>query len=191
MLAILAAGQSRRFGDTDKLTAPLHGKMLGLHAAETLANTGFAQQAVITSSADHACAQRWRELGYTIMVNPRREHGQSTSVALAASEAASHGARALCICLADMPFVTGGHITRLISQYAARSGERIIASSHAGQPLPPAIFPKKYFQQLQRLKGGNGARSLLEMADLATAEAHILLDVDTPDELAALNRETR
>ncbi len=45
MLALLAAGQSRRFGYSDKLSALLGDKMLGLHAAETGTAMSFLAQA--------------------------------------------------------------------------------------------------------------------------------------------------
>lgn len=180
-LALLAAGQSRRFGDRDKLSASLGGKMLGLHAAETAAALPFAGKLVI-GSPDHRCAPQWRALGYQIVANQDAALGQATSVRLAAAHAIDSGASALCILLADMPFVTADHLGQLLAAFARSGGT--VASSRDGQAMPPAIFPRDRLDSLLALEGDSGARKLLAEGHLIPGDNHVLMDVDTGEDLA-------
>ena len=40
-------------------------------------------------------------------------------------------------------------------------GEKIVVSSYSRKKGPPAIFPRKYFEQLIHLKGDIGAREVI------------------------------
>ena len=184
MLALLAAGQSRRFGDRDKLSALLGDRMLGLHAAETGSDIPFAEKLVI-ASPEHECAARWRELGYRVIANEDAAQGQASSVRLAAAHALRSGAGALCILLADMPFVTRDHLDRLIAAFAESGGT--VASVRDGQAMPPAIFPVGAFQSLIALAGDSGARKLLAEAMLVAGKDPVLVDIDTQADLAHAN----
>ncbi len=181
LLALLAAGQSSRFGDRDKLSAPLGDNMLGLHAAATAAALPFAGKLVIGSPA-HDCAAHWRSLGYRIIANEDAAQGQASSVRLAAAQAIASGASALCILLADMPFVTRDHIGRLTSAFE-QSGS-VVASTRNGQAMPPAIFPVGALAKLLTLEGDSGARTLLADAELVPGRDPLLIDIDTQEDLA-------
>lgn len=184
MLALLAAGQSRRFGDRDKLTALLGDRMLGLHAAGTTADMPFVDKMVI-GSPEHGCAAQWSDLGYQIIANDDAALGQATSVGLAAVHAIKAGAGALCIMLADMPFVTREHIDELIAAFAQSGGT--VASARGGQAMPPAIFPSSAFQSLTVLEGDSGARRLLADARLIAGDDPVLMDIDSAEDLAQAN----
>lgn len=181
MLALLAAGQSRRFGDRDKLSAVLGDRMLGLHAAEVGAAMPFAHKLVIGSPAHH-CAAQWRDLGYQVIANQDAALGQASSVRLAAAHAINSGASALCIMLADMPFITRDHIGRLIAAFEQSGGT--VASARHGQAMPPAIFAVDALPSLTALEGDAGARGLLADARLVAAADPILMDIDTGQDLA-------
>lgn len=187
LLALLAAGQSRRFGERDKLSALLGGKMLGLHAAETGAAMPFARKLVI-GSPDHGCAAQWSALGYQIIANDAAAQGQATSVRLAAAHAINSGASALCIMLADMPFVTRDHLGRLLATFAPSGG--MVASSRDGRAMPPAIFSVDELETLTTLQGDAGARGLLSKARMVAGDDDLLMDIDTTEDLARANEKT-
>ncbi|OAO04070.1 hypothetical protein A8B75_08370 [Sphingomonadales bacterium EhC05] len=183
MLALLAAGQSRRFGDQDKLNALLGSKKLGLHAATTWAEFPFMRKLVI-ASPDHPCAQGWRDLGYRVIPNRQAEQGQATSVRHAAEQAIEFGATSLCIALADMPFVSPDHIDRLLTGFENLGRQQIVASTSNEQAMPPAIFPQDRLRLLSALDGDKGARAMLSHAHVIAGDEQILLDIDTAEDLA-------
>lgn len=184
MLAILAAGQSHRFGNQDKLTALLGGKMLGLHVSDNLRAQSFLAAHIIAPDENHRCANRWCESGYDILVNQQTAIGQSTSVRLAAVRAQAVNASALCICLADTPFVTHSHIEQLIFEFHQLRGKQIVAASDGDHGMPPAIFPASHFKTLAALGGDQGARSLLSEAKTVCFPTSDMLDIDTLEDLA-------
>ncbi len=171
-LVLLAAGRSQRFGGA-KLNAPLNGKPMGLHAAETLAGFGFAARLAVVGRAGPDFAA----LGYEIMANPAPEQGQASSLRLGVGAVQTS---ACMIVLADMPFVTSAHIQALLEGF---DGDRI-ASSSDGRTLPPALFGAQHFAALMALEGDHGARALLRGAPCIAGDAKCLADIDHPDDLA-------
>ncbi len=183
--AVLAAGQSRRFGKADKLAEHLNGLPVGLHIVRTISEVDCADRLVVTASDNHPCAEAWQDHGFTVAVNPKADEGMGTSVAHAAAWAADREADALLICLADMPFVKLGHLEQMIAMFTADPGQRTIASHSGEAPSPPAIFGKALFPELLQLTGDTGARAILRDARKVSLPASQLADIDT---LADLQR---
>lgn len=185
-VAVLAAGQSRRFGAEDKLAADLKGRRLGEYAVATLAGLAFDQRWVIAASADHPCTASWQASGFAITVNDRAVEGMGTSLALAASLAVEAGAEALLIALADMPLVPASHFAALLACGEVLSRAALVASEADGQRSPPALFGRDHFALLAASAGDQGARHLLGAAQPVTCSPDWLIDVDDPAALARL-----
>ncbi|MFC4293233.1 NTP transferase domain-containing protein [Sphingorhabdus arenilitoris] len=183
VLAILAAGASQRFGQADKLTADLRGKMLGHHVTDNLSGLDFMRRVIIASAPDHECTAGWQRAGFEIAVNGEAQSGLGTSAALAACIARGAGAAGLIICLADMPFITVQHIERLAESWDGSDGA-MVASDSGQAASPPALFGAGHFDMLSRLTGDSGARSLLPGAQLVSFESAALTDIDRPEDLA-------
>ncbi|MDN3647224.1 nucleotidyltransferase family protein [Pontixanthobacter aestiaquae] len=186
-LAILAAGQSRRFGEADKLVQLLNGRMLGVHVAATLASLNVTSRMVITSAGDHPCADEWSSFGYGVAVNKNASQGLGTSVAMAAHVAMDFSADALLVCLADMPFVPVDHFERLIDTFQSNDGAAIIASYGGTTVSPPALFDKTLFAKLAEFDGNTGARNMLSSATRVLINPDLLADIDTPEQLRKAN----
>lgn len=188
-VAILAAGQSRRFGETDKLTARLHGRMLGEHVARMLRGRDFSMAAVISASDAHPCAPVWRECGFDIVVNPDAQLGIGTSVAMGARLAMEADCDRLLIALADMPMVPESFYSSLIRSCDGSGG--IFTSAIGDTRMPPAVFGCDHFPALAKLHGDKGARDLLAEGEAHHCPPEWLVDVDTPETLAALEAGVR
>lgn len=181
--AILAAGQSRRFGFADKLSQPLGERRLGTYIANAILPLDLAHRIVIVSDADHPCIQDWSAAGFKTCVNQYAQRGMGSSVALAAQKAAERGADALLICLADMPFVGTDDLRQLLDMHAASNSVTITAASNGEVASPPAIFGKHHFPRLQTLDGADGAREMLRDAETIVFAQERLMDIDTRQEL--------
>ena len=185
MLALLAAGQSRRFGDADKLSADVAGMPLALHAVAALRPIAFLNRVAIISGT----SVDFTAHGYRLIANPAPEAGLSGSVRLAADAAQQMGATAVIMALADMPCITTAQVERLLSQ-AARPDD-VIASTDGMRPSPPALFGAGQFAALGSLTGDEGARTLLRHARQIAAEPGTLIDVDTPADLEVADQRLR
>jgi molybdenum cofactor cytidylyltransferase len=177
---LLAAGQGTRFGG-NKLEALLDGEMLGLHAAQTLAGLGLERLVAVCNPGCSSLNTALAGLGFEIDVNMRPDAGLSFSLRIAVEQAGD--ADALLIALADMPFVPASHFAALIS---ANDAERSVASSLAGQKMPPALFPRAMFPALLAAEGDVGARGLLADGLAVEGNAAMLADIDTRADLALM-----
>lgn len=186
-MAVLAAGASRRFGETDKLAQRLRGKRLGEHICDQAPMDRIASNGavVITPAEDHPCRAAWERAGFQLALNARADEGMGTSVALAALLSAHAKADALLIALADMPFVPRAHFEALIDAY--RDPGDLIASSCGAVRTPPVIFGRDRINELTRLSGDNGARLLLKDAKTLECPSEWLEDIDTPEALRRLS----
>ena len=171
-LVLLAAGRGERFGG-GKLGAPLAGKPLARHAADSLRTIGFAAHFAVIGPATPTLP------GYTtIMLDPPGAP-QSRSLALGVAGALSGGAQAVMIALADMPLVPLSHIQAML---AAFDGDRL-ASRGPNSMMPPALFGARHFAALCALSGDRGAGALLHDAPALALSAQAALDVDRAEDL--------
>lgn len=180
-VALLAAGRSTRFGDTDKLMAPLGLRPLVAWAAQ--AGKGVKGQRHFLVSGDQAAFDA-EALGYERLINPHPERGMASSLRIAAAAADLAGAEALLILLADVPFVTVDHLARLIETFRDDPRQPVFSATADGPAQPPAVFPASFFSRLQTLEGDKGARALAAAAALVQAGGDMLFDIDTPENLA-------
>jgi len=91
----------------------------------------------------------------------------------------------VAILLGDMPWVESATLD-LLARVA--SGSTIVLPCHAGRQGHPVLFGRDFWPALARLKGDEGARSVLKThADrcvrLDVEDAGVLQDVDSPDAL--------
>jgi molybdenum cofactor cytidylyltransferase len=175
VLVLLAAGQSKRFGEADKLEADLLGTPVGLHVATALADVPFKERLVVTDGG------RLRFPGFQVVHNDAPSEGMGRSVRLGVARAKELGAEAVVIALADMPRVTAVHIRRLLE--VADGNDAVVASSDGVQPGPPAVFGAARFDHLLALNGDGGARELIRAGKHVVASPPELSDIDTPDDL--------
>ena len=181
---LLAAGSGTRFGG-NKLEARLDGEPIGLHAARTLATLGFSWRFAVHDPRHTTLAAGLSALGFTLIANEKPEAGQAHSLALGVAAASATPARALLVALGDMPMVEALHLRALIAQ-SAQHPDAVIASSAGMVRQPPALLPRSIWPQLLHGKGDQGARSWLQDAILVEASPAQLRDIDTLDDLAAI-----
>ena len=180
---LLAAGLSRRFGPSSKLSAPFRGKPLALHAAQMLDRFDFGKRICVTSKATGPVASAIAALGYRMVEQPHPELGLAASLALGVRRAMRSTPQAVLVVLADMPMVTPRHIANLLD--ALRDGDDLVASSDSSVAMAPALFGRHYFEGLLQLSGDRGAQHLLADARRIEAAPGELLDIDRPQDAVA------
>ena len=187
---LLAAGQSRRMGGPNKLLAEIDGTpMVARVAQRLLASRARPIIAVLGNRADEIDAALGR-LPVERVRNPDFADGLSTSLkrGIAALPADLDG---VLVCLGDMPLVSGRHVDRLIAAFNPLEGRAIIVPTRHAKRGNPVLWARRFFPEMARIAGDVGARHLIgehaEMiAEIEMDDDAILVDIDTPDALAAL-----
>jgi molybdenum cofactor cytidylyltransferase len=193
---LLAAGQSRRMGGPNKLLAEIPGPspetvvpMVALVARRLLASRARPIIAVLGNRADEIDAALGR-LPVERVRNPDFADGLSTSLkrGLAALPDDVDGA---LVCLGDMPLISGRHLDRLIAAFNPLEGRAIIVPTRHGKRGNPVLWGKRFFPEMAQIAGDVGARHLIGdhaelVAEVEMDDDAILVDIDTPEALAAL-----
>lgn len=185
---ILAAGQSRRMGKTNKLAATINGKPLVRHVGEAAIASTVDDVIVVTGHEGATVKSILEGLDVRYVDNPSYAEGLSSSLAAGAGAIGKDIDRAI-ILLADMPQITSDMIDRLIEASRAAPPGSIILSTFNGKRGNPVLWPSDFFNQLAQISGDVGARHLIgenagRVVQLELGEA-AGFDIDTEDALVA------
>lgn len=190
---ILAAGASARFGRPKQL-ARLRGKPLLTRVLDAAVQSDLDRVVLVLGCAHRQIAARLNEhlldAGIRPVINHEYRRGQGSSLRLGLSKVPADFAAAMFL-LADQPLVTASLINRLLAANR-RSQKGICLPAAGGRPGNPVIFDSKYFEALMRIEGDRGGREIIRSHphDVLKVEIdcpHALVDIDTPEDLAALN----
>ena len=185
--AVLAAGESRRFGRSKMLESLQHETLV--RRAANLAREVCGDCSILVAGHESAAVTSAAgDAPQFVIVNDHYEEGIGGSIALAA-KAVSHVADALLLLLADQPLVTAQHLRALMSHWQGADDE-IVATAFAETMGPPVLFPRGAFDALGELTGDQGAKSLLQSSrfDVRTIPFEdAAIDIDTPADLKKLH----
>ncbi len=97
---------------------------------------------------------------------------------------------AVLIMLADQPFVDSDYLDLLMDKFLVNT-DSVITSDYGNKNGVPAIFPKKYFNNLLKLKGDKGAKAFLNanganIISILPKYKETLIDIDSPEDYVKL-----
>ena len=186
---ILAAGAGRRFGARgggSKLLAELGGVPVIRRVAEAVAAAHFAEVVVATGAEGALLRTGLEGIACRMIDTPDWAEGMAASLRAGVAGLDPH-APGVCVFLGDMPLVPVDLCPDLIA--AATSAGYAARPRCAGKPGHPVAFTRAAFADLMALEGDTGASALLarrgDVAYLDTADRGVLVDIDTPADLAA------
>lgn len=188
---VLAAGMSRRMGPTNKLLTAVEGVPMVVRAVDASLSSKASPVIVVTGhEAERVKETLGRKRKVEIVHNPDYAQGLSTSLArgLAAVPAECDG---VLICLGDMPRVRAAHLDRLIDAFNPVEGRSICVPTYQGKRGNPVLFARRFFSEMASVSGDVGARHLIgehgdQVTEVEMGDSGVLLDVDSPEALAAL-----
>ena len=193
---LLAAGASRRMGGENKLLSPWRqNRPLICAAAKTLAEAQAQNLigevvAVVGRDAEKMKAALG-EFNFRIAENPDFADGMSSSLRVGV-RAVPQDADAALVVLGDMPLTTADDIRSIVRMFSPDGGD-IVVPVCDGKRGNPVLLGRAHFPALAAICGDRGARALLaENAGRvreAPAGPGALLDIDTPEALAAKSAE--
>jgi molybdenum cofactor cytidylyltransferase len=185
---VLAAGQSRRMGQVNKLLAEIDGQAMVTRAVDAARASGVSSVYVVIGHEGDEIRKALAGRQVTFIDNPDYDAGLSSSLKCGI-KALPDSVDGAVICLGDMPRVTATEINRLIDTFDPSQGRAICLPTYDGQRGNPVLWARSFFAEMQEITGDVGARHLLKVhgdmvVEVEMAEESVLLDIDTPQALA-------
>jgi len=161
------------------------GKPLVRHVVEALLD-GPARPLIVVAGASHELVRAsLHGLPVEVVVNEAWAAGMGTTIAVGMRALTTLAPRApwVVIGLADQPAFSSRHVQALVDE-RDRSGCRIVATGVDGVLMPPVLFDRAFFPELEQLRGDAGARGLMQAhgPDVAVLATEALVDLDTRDD---------
>jgi len=182
-------------GGPNKLLAEIDGRPMVARVAQRLLSSHARPIVAVLGNQADAVDAALGKLPVERVRNPAFAEGLSTSL-----KRGLQGLPADCdgviVCLGDMPLVTGRDLDRLIAAFNPLEGRAIIVPIRRGKRGNPVLWPRRFFAEMAELAGDVGAKHLIgEHAELVCEvemdSDGVLVDVDTPDALAALRDKVK
>ena len=190
-ILLLAAGQSRRFGD-DKLMAKMPDNRTVIEHSMAplirLAHNNSLNFCVVTRANNHALIELLSHNGINFCISESASLGMGLSIA-EGIEANKHW-RGWLIALSDMPNIRHDFLSKMLTSMK-ENPDTIIRPyfNNDKQKIPthPVYFPKQLRSDLLALKGDQGAKSIIQnnshlaLFDDENLTLDTIIDVDTAE----------
>ena len=185
---LLAAGAGSRFGGGKLVARLADGRGVAETACAHLLPAVDRVVAVIPAQPG-ALEDALRAAGAEVVRCDTEAPGMGVSIACGVS--ASADAAGWLVALGDMPLIPSSQ-HRLVAD-ALRAGADIVAPVCQGRRGHPVGFAARFGDELRALEGDEGARAVLArhrgaLLELAVDDDAGWQDIDTPSDLAAVNR---
>jgi len=190
---VLAAGQSKRMGQDNKLLLPYHGDTVLSHILAQIKRAGITNIFAVTGHQKDKVEKEMSRHGVTMVHNDLYAEGMSTSVRLGIRTLAKD-VDAVLVILGDMPNISGEILKKIMAAYNPAQNRSIIIPKHNGKRGNPILWDREFFSEFERLEGDMGAKVLLAeypeyIAEVEIGSDAIFLDIDTFEAYERLSRE--
>ena len=182
---VLAAGESKRFGDKNKLLEMINSKPIINHVLDTLFEIFDYSEIIVIIGHEHKLIKNLIcNKDVKILENIDYKKGIGTSIALGVNYL-KRDIDGVMIILADMPYLNSKDLFNLEKKFIELNCEKVVMPEYNSRVGNPIILPRNYFNILKNLKDDFGARSLIEKKDIITIKTGFgtIFDIDTRDEL--------
>jgi len=189
---LLGAGQSTRMGE-DKLRLPLGKKVIFQHCLDALLDSEVEQVNIIFSKPSRALQECFAPSRRIKLVQNRQpQRGMSGSIRKGLNNL-DPGVDGALIALGDQPLLKKRTINALIRAFHPGEGE-IVVPVYQGRRGNPVLFDRTYFEELLRLRGDAGGRSVMQrhpdkIVRVRTKSEAVVKDIDTPEEYEKLAKD--
>lgn len=186
---VLAAGNSSRFINSNKLLSNIDGfKMIEL-VVKVILKTNFKPCFIITGFDDDKIYKSLSNYKVNFINNKNWSTGLSSSLKSGISKIEGVFDGTL-ISLGDMPFISPETLNKMKREFLLHEGNFIICPENKNQIGNPIILPKKYFHFVHDLKGDNGFKKIIKknpdfVKTIQINSNEIFQDLDTKKQLIA------
>ena len=180
---LLAAGESKRMQGENKLTKLYKGIPLIQHSIINILNSSIEELIIVLGHQSKIISNLIsNNKKIKIVINKNYSTGMSSSINLGVKNL-SKLSNAFFICLADMPLIDTKIYEDLLK---SRNNNEIIVPTYKGKMGNPVLFSKLMVNEIIKIKGDVGAKSILDkklnkIKLLPIENKSIILDFDTQD----------
>ncbi|MCZ6842463.1 MAG: nucleotidyltransferase family protein [SAR324 cluster bacterium] len=188
---VLAAGQSTRMGEQNKLLLPIGGTTLIARTVDTVLASQAAQTIVVLGHQAERVRAALAGREVTFVHNANFQQGMATSIH-AGIGAVAPGTEGVMICLSDLPLVESAELDRLMAEFASHPHKSIAVPTYQGRRGNPVLFSLRHREEILNVRGAvGGCKSVVrkypqEVLEVAMPSDGILRDVDTLDDYRAV-----
>ena len=183
---LLAAGESKRFGNKNKLAEVINDKPIISHILDTLFGIFDPSEMIVIVGHEHKIIKNLIfNKDIKILENLDYRKGIGTSIALGVNNLDTD-IDGVMIIPADMPYINSMDLINLEKKFMELNCVKVVMPEHNSIIGNPVILPRSYFNTLKSLKNDFGARSLIKKKDVITFKTGFgtIFDIDTKDKLA-------
>ena len=181
---VLAAGESRRMGEVNKLHLPIQGVPLLRHSVETLLAANLGEIVVVLGHQSADTQALLEGLSVRSVINNDYASGQMTSVhcGLGSLRQACDG---VIVALGDQPALTVADVNHLVGAFFARDGGEVVVPEFKGKRGNPIIISSQCKQEIVTGKYNFGCRRFIEnnpelVRTVDMPGPSVVIDLDTP-----------
>jgi molybdenum cofactor cytidylyltransferase len=183
---ILAAGNSSRMGDENKLMMPFQGKPMLNHVVNASLNSNLTQTFVVVGHQSSEIKNLVQSDDIQCVENEQWEKGMASSIVAGISQLKQFDG--FLILLGDMPLVTPELINEIIFHGSA---DKIVIPIKDGLHGNPVFFGSKFRDELLTLYGDSGAKKVIQdnlssMIKIEIQSNTIFKDYDTKESLESV-----
>ena len=190
---ILAAGESSRMENGNKLLLPINEIPMISHVCNTVLTAGLDPVVVVTGFESDLVTQAIPTAINDIIYNSHWQSGMASSIYEGLS-ALPQNVDGNMIVLGDMPMISKDTLTLLIDEFIMLNGQHIIYPIYEERQANPVIFPKKYFQEILSSTGDRGCKKVLkqypdDVVGVSIGSPEVVFDCDSEDNYFRLLEE--
>ena len=184
LLAVLAAGASRRLGQPKQLVK-LDGEPLVRRQCRIAIESQTGSVCVILGCHANECVAAIVDLSVAQIINQFWSEGLASSIRHAALAAIDKDVNGLLLVHVDQYRLTAADLQTLYATWK-QSPESVSVAMYGDAIGPPVIFPRHCFANLLELNGDVGARRVI-----ASQPAHAVLRVSIPNAIQDLDEPSQ
>ena len=185
---ILAAGESRRMGEQNKLLLPIGGEVLILKFVKSVCASDVDDVLVVVGHEAEKIKDILQGQPVRFVANPSYLVGMTTSIQ-SGVRAVSPESDGLLICLSDMPFAETSDFNCLIhafNDFRLPESSLIVVPVFQEKRGNPVLFSREFREKILQHKG-EGCRGILQeypqcVMEVTMENDNVFRDVDTPED---------
>ena len=185
---VLAAGESRRMGEQNKLLLPIGGEVLIRKFVKSVCASDVDDVLVVVGHEAEKIKNILQGQPVRFVANPSYLVGMTTSIQ-SGVRAVSPESDGLLICLSDMPFAETSDFNCLIhafNDFRLPESSLIVVPVFQEKRGNPVLFSREFREKILQHKG-EGCRGILQKYPQCVMEVmmendNVFRDVDTPED---------